>query len=192
MTLARSLYPALSYQTPRDLLDLPDEERRQALALLGVAYRSVKTKTLQEGLCALAILAASPRLEEHLAPPLEERFTQGADLDQLLEALLVALQKGRDIEGALWSCAHHEREKKARRLRREGAAAQAAPTTTPPKPVLALPQALAGLSPRYQQVAAWLAVGWSPKEIGQALQISEEGAWKLISRVRKALRVRIG
>lgn len=192
MTLARSLYPALHYQTPRDLLGLSDEERRQALALLGVAYREVKTTTLQQGLCALTILAASPRIEEHLAPSTEEHFTKGADLDVLLEALLVALQKGRDIEGALWDCVHTVRRSKARRLRREGAVAQDIPTTTLPTPMLSLPQALAALPPKYQQVAAFLAAGYESPEIAQALGIKPDAARKLIERVRKTLRVTLG
>lgn len=172
------MYPALPQERKELLMGMPEPERRQALVLLGAAYRNVQTQVLRDGLCSLAILVCLGRLEEH---------NETVEIDVLLESLLVALIKNRDVEGAIYSAANHSRRTDARHHRKSQAAKVVLPKTATMKPMLTLPQALAKLNPRYQRVALMLAEGRKTPEIMEVFELSEAAAWQLICRVRAAL-----
>lgn len=179
--MVQATYPALAQlATPGQYQALRPEERRQALALLGDAYRSLPAQ--REGLYSLALLAVASFL----------KGLRGSDLDPLLEALLLALVEGRDAERTVEDRAKSERRGEARRCARHAASRQLAPTTARLTPALTLPQALARLTPKYQRVAVWLAEGYEGPEIAALLGIKPGAARELISQVRKALRLTLG
>ncbi len=175
-------YPALAkYPTVAAYRALKGIERRQALALLGDAYRCATTPALQEGVFSLAMIALASIIEGY-----------PVDVDALLEDLLTALMKGKDTEDAVRHRAQIDLRAEARRLERHRKAAQLQPTTTKATPALALPSALTLLPPKYQQVAGLLALGYEGPEIAKALNIKEGAARILIMRVRDELRVTLG